>query len=686
MPNFDSVPSRESTTQGISLGAVKLNGRLTDSKYEIEPGDLSRHAFVAGVTGAGKTNTIFSILRQTSEMGKPFLIIEPAKTEYRALLNDPNLGKHLRVFTLGNEIVSPIRLNPFEIVGWPKTPVSVHLDLLRSVFAASFGMWTPLPQVLEQCLHRVYQDRGWDTTRNCNHRLDKSSDPADAYPTLSELASKVDQVIRELGYEAKISDDMRAALLTRLNGLRTGGKGRMLDVQHSLPMDSLLNNCVVLELESMGDDDDKAFLMGLIFIRLVEYRRSKGSVRNLEHLLVIEEAHRLLTNSGPRGREEEADPRGKAVETFANLLAEIRTYGQGIIVADQVPVKLAPEVIKNTNLKIVHRLVAQDDRTVLAGAMAMNEHQASSLATFKIGEAAVFAEGDDAPLLVKVPKEKDNDAWPDNDRVLGQMKSFKVPGSDCACHERSLAADRACDEARMISEKFACRRIFARLILSTLEAPESVDQMWADVISTVQTSRHSATEQHMALRCLCFHASEGFVRRRGAQANWTYAHSKGIHELLVDLLWSKAEGRSLEPSRSRLRSEMLRSCHRIADPFPSCSRICRQEPALCLYRDYAADLVESGEIAVPWREADSNDLKSEDGRRRQTWKVSQDAAYLMIQWPEDEWPLEKKQAATEVARRASLCFAQQMLYSDPRKLPRTAKRTMDRLLSEAQNG
>src|SRR5205814_269464 len=130
--------------------------------------------------------------------------------------------------------------------------------------------------------------------------------------------------------------DMRGALLTRINGLRAGGKGRMLDVQRSLPMDALLKHPTVLELEGMGDDDDKAFVMGLLLIRLYEHRRAGGEVAGLQHLLVIEEAHRLLTNVGPRSSQEEADPRGKAVETFANLLSEIRAYGQGVIVADQI--------------------------------------------------------------------------------------------------------------------------------------------------------------------------------------------------------------------------------------------------------------------------------------------------------------------------------------------------------------
>jgi hypothetical protein len=153
------------------------------------------------------------------------------------------------------------------------------------------------------------------------------------------------------------------------------------------------------------DDDDKAFAIGLIMIRLVEHRHLQRQIGELRHTLVIEEDHRLLRNVGSRSNDGEADPRCKAVEAFSNLLSEIRAYGQEVVVvviSDQVPIRLAPDVIKNTNLKIAHRLVGEDDRLALASSMSTNELQASSLVTLKIGEAAVHSIGDDYPLLVKM--------------------------------------------------------------------------------------------------------------------------------------------------------------------------------------------------------------------------------------------------------------------------------------------
>ena len=353
-PRFDSVPVGR--PDGLTIGAVLDGERQTTTPYRVSLNSLTRHTFVAGLTGAGKTNTIVSMLDGAHAAGVPFLVIEPAKTEYRALVADPRIGPRLRIFTAGNEGVAPLRINPFEV---PEgTRVSEHLDLLRAAFGAAFGLWSPLPQVLERCLHEVYLDRGWDLRENRNRRLPDGDTSPSAFPTISDLIAKVAEVVSTLGYEPKIAGDLRAALETRLESLRTGGKGAMFDTARSVPMAELLGHPTVLELEAMGDDADKAFFMALLLIRLAEFRRTAGQQRDLLHLLVVEEAHRLLSNVPQQASQESANPRGQAVETFGNLLSEIRAYGQGVIIADQIPVRLAPDVIKNTNLKIAHRIVA----------------------------------------------------------------------------------------------------------------------------------------------------------------------------------------------------------------------------------------------------------------------------------------------------------------------------------------
>jgi Helicase HerA, central domain len=705
VPDFDAMPPPiKGDKQTFEVGKVIHWKHLTQTVYKVSSKDLTHHAFVTGVTGSGKTNTIFYLLKQTAKSEVPFLVIEPAKTEYRALLDDSTLGGDLQVFTLGDERTFPLRLNPFEVVSWPTIPVGVHLDLLRSVFSASFGMWTPLPQVLEQCLYGVYKDRGWDITTNNNHRLDSKSNITDAFPTLSDLAAKVDEVIKKLGYEDKITDDMRAALLTRINGLRAGGKGRMLDVQRSIPMEVLLRHPTVLELEDMGDDDEKAFVMGLLLIRLYEYRRAHGEFHGLQHLLVIEEAHRLLTNVGPRRAQEEADPRGKAVETFANLLSEIRAYGQGVIVADQIPVKLAPEIIKNTNLKIAHRVVANDDRMVLAGAMAMDERQARALATLtlneadKYSEAAVYSEGNDAPVLVGVPPAKDlGGQTPPNDqfvrermfasklfdtyKTLFQPLFLPFPAFD---EIKSIANTTTMDMARQIVEEPAFQRTFARMILSTIEDAEALDRLWPDVLSVIRANSPPKITERELLPSLLVYASEWYAQRRGAQIDWTYAETQELADKLRRMLLAKVADEDIDSQRRNFREYVRQLLTQDLMPCSACDLIFSEKAPMCVYRHAVEDLVSAGYMKAAWFAADAEDAKSKEGGRKMTWEVCLDAAYELIEFPEDDWPIPQRQHVRDAARRVSLCYAQQMLIRDIRKQPRTARRIMNKLLTEAK--
>ncbi|MGD1994179.1 MAG: DUF853 family protein, partial [Anaerolineae bacterium] len=196
VPDFDTVPPEIDGAEGIALGSVIDRTRTTLTRYRLSRSMLNRHALIAGVTGSGKTNTVFHLLTELWDRGIPFLVLEPAKAEYRALLDHPVIGPDLHVFTLGDENVSPLRLNPFEIE--PAIPVATHIDLLKSVFNASFGMWNPLPQILERCIHAVYYDCGWDSAHGGNDRLESEQrPPVDvdpyAFPTLTQLYQKVDE-------------------------------------------------------------------------------------------------------------------------------------------------------------------------------------------------------------------------------------------------------------------------------------------------------------------------------------------------------------------------------------------------------------------------------------------------------------------------------------------------------------
>ena len=397
---------KKAIKEPIPIGDICLAGRALSSQvdniYSLEKNDFTRHALIIGITGGGKTNTSKSILNtlwnaENRQDKVPFLVIESAKREYWELRNLKGF-EDLLVFTLGAEASRTsvkYRINPFETN--PGISLQTHIDYLLSTFKAAFDLYPPMPYILEKAVYEVYSDRGWDIVENRNRY------GLTEYPTLSDLYNKIDVIVDDMGYHQEVQSNVKAALQARVYSLMIGGKGAMLNTPKSVPIAELLSRPVVMELEDLGDDETKSFVIGILLVQLYEYRKSlmtKGA-KKLSHILMIEEAHRLLKNVPESG--EGGNTRAKSVEFFCNLLAEIRTFGQGIIIADQIPTKIAPDTIKNTNLKIVHRTVALEDREAMGRAMNMTPEQIEYLSSLRRGYAAVYAEGDNKPKCVKLP-------------------------------------------------------------------------------------------------------------------------------------------------------------------------------------------------------------------------------------------------------------------------------------------
>lgn len=398
--------TKKTLIKPIPIGDICVAGRvdnmMANNTYFLEKNDFTRHALIIGITGGGKTNTSKSLLNTlwNSEDRKekvPFLVIESAKREYWELRNLKGF-EDLLVFTLGAEATRTsvrYRINPFETN--PKISLQTHIDYLLSTFKAAFELYPPMPYILEKAVYEIYSDRGWDIVENINRFGLKE------YPTLTDLYNKIDVIVDNMGYHQEVQSNVKAALQARVYSLMIGGKGAMLNTSKSVPIEELLSRPVVMELEDLGDDETKSFVIGILLVQLYEYRKSqmtKGS-KGLSHILMVEEAHRLLKNVSEVG--EGGNTRAKSVEFFCNLLAEIRTFGQGILIADQIPTKLAPDTIKNTNLKIVHRTVALEDRETIGKAMNMSPEQIEYLSSLRRGYAAIYAEGDNRPKCVKLP-------------------------------------------------------------------------------------------------------------------------------------------------------------------------------------------------------------------------------------------------------------------------------------------
>ncbi|MFV2116568.1 glycohydrolase toxin TNT-related protein [Micromonospora sp. LOL_025] len=314
-PDFDVVPETEAASDAVTLGDVLDRDERPAGAIRLPHSSLNRHTFVCGATGAGKSQTVRHLLEEATRQGLPWLVIEPAKAEYRAMATRLAGLADVVVVRPGAPTGVPVGLNPLEpAAGFP---LQTHLDLVRASFLAAFQAEEPFPQVLTTALTRCYEELGWDLVLG---RPDV--DP------------------------------------------------------------------------ETGDDRDKAFLMGTLLVRLTEHLRVHAvDADRLRHLTVIEEAHRLLRRTGAGG----------AVDQAVEMLAEIRAYGEGLVIAEQIPDKLIADVIKNTAVKIVHRLPARDDRDTVGATMNLSPRQSEYLVALRPGTAAVFTDGMDAPVLARMP-------------------------------------------------------------------------------------------------------------------------------------------------------------------------------------------------------------------------------------------------------------------------------------------
>lgn len=411
----DSSPEfclNEPKTAGIPFGHLLYGGTETMLEYRIPVSALSRHTLISGINGSGKTNTVEAILNGIGQL--PFLVIEPAKTEYvdwALAYNRTHPSNPVDVYIPGCHRYrgkfepKKLRLNPFDIV-WlsedQEPNVLSHIDRLKSTFAAAFPMYDILPVLMEDLIYSIYQNKSTDWLGQ--ELVFGKTMP----PTLNSMSLGVDKVIGGRGYEPRVEQNMKACLNTRIDSLKRGWKGQMLNTVKSTPWEELFERPVVINLSYVGDDVDKGFFMSLILQFLYEYVAAKGEIGRIDfnsndckHLTIIEEAHRVMSKCDNMEL-----PQYRTAMMFSNILSEIRAYGEGMLLVDQVPTRLIPDAIKNTNLKIVHRLVAEDDSKALAEAMSLSNTQRKLISRLLTGQCIVSGSLSTDTYWVKANKVK----------------------------------------------------------------------------------------------------------------------------------------------------------------------------------------------------------------------------------------------------------------------------------------
>ncbi|MBB6471699.1 helicase HerA-like domain-containing protein [Sphaerisporangium rubeum] len=440
----------------LDLGAIIDGQDRAVGSFRVPLATLNRHAFVTGATGSGKSQTVRHLLEQLTEAGIPWLAIEPAKSEYAAMAGRV---AHLAPLTVINPSAPgdvPFSVNP--LAPEPGYPVQAHIDMVRALFMAAFDAEEPFPQIMSLALQRVYEANGWDVVTGGGI---PGAPVRPAVPTLEQLQAHALEVIQEIGYGNEVQADVEGFISLRLRSLRVGSAGRFFEGGHPADIGGLLRRNVVLAIEDVANDEDKAFLMGTLIIRIVEHLRMRArqeKTGGLRHVIVIEEAHRLLRDRGSQRASTHA------VELLAGMLAEIRAYGEGIVVAEQIPTKLIADVVKNTALKVVHRLPAEDDRRLVGAAINLSEEQSRQVVSLQPGTAAVFADGMDRPLRIQVP--------------LGEGRERTVPGPiPPIVGRRSTACGHECTTGT------ACTLVELREADLLADAPEwAWLRIWTDTL------------------------------------------------------------------------------------------------------------------------------------------------------------------------------------------------------------
>ena len=382
-----NVNSKVNPENKLYLGSLVKSGLLQPIDVNIDRRDLDKHTFIAGVTGSGKTTTCQRLL-ESAKM--PFLVIEPAKTEYRVLTKK---DKDILIFTLGNDNIAPFRLNPFEF--FPHENITSRVDMIKASIESAFDMEAAIPQLIESAIYRCYQEKGWNIATSRNQRYEDPFAPGVyAFPTLSDLLRMTEVVVEEQGFDTRLKQDYIGSINARLQGLLIGAKGLMLNTPRSINFKELAKRSVILELEEIRNPSEKSLIMGFILANLNEairanYEEYRKRGEQFRHITLIEEAHRLLSKFEPG----DSKNKKQGVETFADMLAEVRKYGESLIIVDQIPNKLTPEVLKNTNTKIIHKLFARDDKEAVGNTMALSEEQMEFLSNLEPGRVILSSTG-----------------------------------------------------------------------------------------------------------------------------------------------------------------------------------------------------------------------------------------------------------------------------------------------------
>ena len=387
---------QESFQSGINLGKVFNMGRSCLNNVRLDKSSLSMHTFVTGSTGSGKSNTTYELIRQTNNLGIKFMVIEPAKGEYK------NVFGHytdVQVYGTNPESAELLKINPFKFAS--KIHILEHVDRLVEIFNVCWPMYAAMPAVLKDAILKSYEDCGWDLSSSNNIY------GVQLYPTFIDLQESLEEVIHSSAYSEEVKSNYKGSLMTRVKSLTNGLNGQIF-TSGEIPGEVLFDSNVIVDLSRIGSLETKSLIMGLLIMQLSEYRMSSADAMNvpLKHMTILEEAHHILKRTSSEQNSESPSLAGKSVEMISNAIAEMRTYGEGFVIVDQSPSAVDSSAIRNTNTKIIMRLPDESDRRLAGKSAGLRDSQLDEIAKLPKGVAVVYQNDWVEPVLCQVQKYK----------------------------------------------------------------------------------------------------------------------------------------------------------------------------------------------------------------------------------------------------------------------------------------
>lgn len=378
------------------IGDVFNMGAISDTEVKLDINSLVMHTFITGTTGSGKSNTVYWLLNQLVKENKKFLVIEPAKGEYKKVLGQNDDVEVYGTNPLKNDS-KLLRINPFS---FPVEEVHIleHLDRLVEIFNVCWPMYAAMPAILKDAIERAYTSAGWDLIKSENRYS------IELFPTFGDVMIQIKQVLNESDYSSDNKGDYIGSLVTRMRSLTNGINGVIFQA-NEISAEELFDKNVIVDISRVGSSETKALIMGILVLKLQEHRMTnKNPDSDLAHVTVLEEAHNLLRRTSTEQSSESSNLLGKSVEMLSNAIAEMRTYGEGFIIADQSPGLLDMSVIRNTNTKIIMNLPDFDDRELVGRAAGLKDEQIVEIAKLPTGVAAVYQNKWIEAVLCKIDK------------------------------------------------------------------------------------------------------------------------------------------------------------------------------------------------------------------------------------------------------------------------------------------